>query len=169
MYVRSETGAPVTLHDISQRLNVSLPQEPSKEVLDDLGIEKIIQVPAPSNIHRQGPLKRINGHWTETWDEPSPGEIARAEREKFKTERTAAVQAITVTTPAGNTFDGDEISQWRMARAILSLQEGQTVRWVLHDNTEIDATAAELREALALAGAEQARLWVMDKTTQNDQ
>ena len=60
------------MYDISQRLNVSLPQEPSKQVLDDLGIEKIIQVSTPSNIHRQGPLKRINGHWTETWDEPTP-------------------------------------------------------------------------------------------------
>jgi len=34
------------------------------------------------------------------------------------------------------------------------------VTWVLADNTVIEATAAELREALALAGAEQAKLWV---------
>lgn len=91
------------------------------------------------------------------------------QREAFKSKRAAAVASIVVTTAAGNTFDGDEISQGRMARAILALPDGQTVRWVLHDNTEIDATAAELREALALAGAEQARLWVTDTTTQNDQ
>ena len=87
-------------------------------------------------------------------------EAVLAEREAFKASRAAAVAAIRVTSSLGRTFDGDEISQGRMARAILALPEGQTVRWVLHDNTEIDATAAELREALALAGAEQARLWV---------
>ena len=87
-------------------------------------------------------------------------QIIKATREAWKSDRASAVTAITVTTTAGNTFDGDEISQGRMARAILALPDGQTVRWVLHDNTEIDATAAELREALALAGAEQARLWV---------
>lgn len=78
------------------------------------------------------------------------------QRERFKVERAAAVKAITVTTAAGNTFDGDEISQGRMARAILALPDGGTVPWVLHDNTVIDATG----EALTLAGAEQARLWV---------
>jgi hypothetical protein len=87
-------------------------------------------------------------------------QVIKATREAWKSERSAAVQAITVTTATGNTFDGDEISQGRMARAILALPDGQTVRWVLHDNTVIDATGLELREALALAGAEQARLWV---------
>ena len=74
----------------------------------------------------------------------------------------AAVKAIRVTTAAGNTFDGDEESQGRMARAILGLESvpNATVTWVLADNSEIQASAAELREALALAGAEQARLWV---------
>lgn len=50
-----------------------------------------------------------------------------------------------------------------MARAILGLQadgNDATVTWVLADNSVIQATAAELREALRLAGAEQARLWV---------
>ena len=87
-------------------------------------------------------------------------EAVLAAREAFKTSRAAAVAAIKVTSSLGRTFDGDEIAQGRMARAILALPDGQTVRWVLHDNTEIDATGAELREALTLAGAEQARLWV---------
>lgn len=38
--------------------------------------------------------------------------------------------------------------------------EGATVTWVLADNTPVAVTAAELSEALNLAGAEQARLWV---------
>ena len=83
-------------------------------------------------------------------------------REEWKASRAAAVEAIKVTTTAGNTFDGDETSQGRMARAIIALgtTPGGTVNWVLADNSVINATAAELTEALALAGAEQAALWV---------
>ena len=85
-------------------------------------------------------------------------------REEWKASRDAAVEAIDVTTDAGNTFDGDEVSQGRMARAILALNAaapGTTVNWILADNSVIDATAAELTEALALAGAAQAALWVL--------
>lgn len=84
-------------------------------------------------------------------------------REKAKEARAAAVAAIKVTTAAGNTFDGDETSQTRMARAILALESTGTpsITWVLADNSVIQATAAELTEALALAGAAQAALWVI--------
>jgi len=93
---------------------------------------------------------------------PIPPKSEEQLRAEWKVERAAAVAAIKVTTAAGNTFDGDETSQARMARAILGLQAltSPTVTWVLADNTVIEATAAELQEALALAGAEQARLWV---------
>lgn len=84
-------------------------------------------------------------------------------REQAKAARQITVDNITVTTRAGNTFDGDETSQTRMSRAILVLSTGAaaSVPWVLADNTVIQASAAELTEALALAGAEQARLWVL--------
>lgn len=81
----------------------------------------------------------------------------------WKQARAEAAQNIKVTTAAGNTFDGDEESQARMARAILGLEAigpDAVVTWVLADNSVIEATAAELREALALSGAEQAKLWV---------
>ena len=100
------------------------------------------------------------------WEQMKADEMAdRAivAREAAKAARAVAVESIKVTTAAGNTFDGDETSQARMSRAILVLSTGAaaTVPWVLADNTVIQATAAELTEALALAGAEQARLWVM--------
>ena len=84
-------------------------------------------------------------------------------REIAKAARAAAVDSIKVTTAAGHTFDGDETSQARMSRATLVLSTGAaaTVPWVLADNTVIQATAAELTEALALAGAAQAALWVL--------
>jgi hypothetical protein len=84
-------------------------------------------------------------------------------REEWKAQRAAQVEAITVTTTAGNTFDGDEVSQGRMARAVIALSaapEGTTVTWVLADNSIIEATPEELTEALALAGAAQALIWV---------
>lgn len=90
---------------------------------------------------------------------PTPDEL----REAAKAARAAAVDNIKVTTQAGHTFDGDETSQTRMSRAILVLSTGAaaSVPWVLADNTVIQADIAELTEALALAGAEQARLWVL--------
>ncbi len=90
-------------------------------------------------------------------------QAAQAAREAWKARRAEAVRNIKVTTASGRVFDGDEISQARMARAVLGLQEageGATVTWVLADNTPVAVTAAELSEALTLAGAEQARLWV---------
>jgi len=89
-----------------------------------------------------------------------PDDLAAQQRSEFKDSRAALVAAITVTTAAGNTFDGDERSQERMARSITALDERETVLWVLHDNSVIDASRDELREALRLARAAQAALWV---------
>lgn len=101
-----------------------------------IGIAKTVEIPPPP--------------------EPDPREIAKAAR-------AALVAAIKVTTAAGNEFDGDEISQGRMVRAIIALQATGTpsVTWVLANNQPIEATAAELSEALALAGAAQAAIWVI--------
>lgn len=90
-------------------------------------------------------------------------EAIKQAHQQWKQARSEAVNNIKVTTTSGNVFDGDETSQARMARAILGLESAgpdATVTWVLADNTPTQATALELREALALAGAEQARLWV---------
>jgi hypothetical protein len=90
--------------------------------------------------------------------------LAREAAER-KAARQAAVDAIVVTTQAGNAFDGDEVSQGRMSRAILSMQAaGATeTQWVLADNQITDVTIAELTEALILAGQEQTRIWMADR------
>jgi hypothetical protein len=88
---------------------------------------------------------------------------AEVERERFKASRASAVERITVTTNSGMTFDGDEVSQGRMARAIIGLQNsepGTLIRWVLADNTTVDVSVDQLTEALTLAGLRQAELWV---------
>lgn len=112
-------------------------------------------------------MKLVDGQQVEmTAAEIAQREIEAAAlptREEMKAARAAAVAAIKVTTAAGNTFDGDEISQTRMARAIVVLGATGTpsVTWVLADNTPIQASVAELTEALALAGAAQAEIWVL--------
>lgn len=90
-------------------------------------------------------------------------EQAKQNRLMAKLTRQTNVDSIVVTTAAGNSFDGDETSQNRMARAIIALQATGTpsTLWVLSDNTVTLASAAELSEALALAGAAQAAMWVI--------
>ena len=106
----------------------------------------------------------------ETYEIPdlTPEEIAAAQaaealrlREEWKRQRQTAVDTITVTVN-GKVFDGDEVSQTRMARAIIGMQAAQTgsLVWVLADNTPTQVTVAELTEALVLAGQRQAELWV---------
>lgn len=85
---------------------------------------------------------------------------AEETRAKAKKERAAAVAAITVTTTAGNTFDGDEDSQNRMTRAIMgAVDDTETVPWTLADNTIVNVNRVELAEALRLAGSAQAAIW----------
>jgi hypothetical protein len=103
-----------------------------------------------TDIHRTWSVRPMNAQ-----ELASKAEAARATAKQV---RQAAVDAIKVTTAAGNTFDGDETSQGRMARAIIALSTGlaPSVAWVLADNTVIHAAAAELTEALVLSGQAQA-------------
>lgn len=52
-------------------------------------------------------------------------------REIAKAARASAVAAITVTTEAGNTFDGDETAQRRMTSAITAMTDTDMLPWVL--------------------------------------
>ena len=124
------------------------------------------QAAFPGAVCIDGAVGGIGWAWDgETLTEPEvAAPTPEALREAAKAARTLAVSQITVTTAAGNTFDGDETSQNRMARAILALQATNTpaTLWVLSDNSVIDATVAELAEALAMSGAAQSALWVIE-------
>jgi len=81
---------------------------------------------------------------------------------EWKADREEQVKNIKVTTIAGNTFDGDEVSQTRMSRAIQGIQggfNGLTINWKLADNSVVVVDEAELTEALTLAGKAQEALW----------
>lgn len=89
---------------------------------------------------------------------PTQDEIAAAELEKAKAERADFVSKIIVTVDELQ-FDGDETSQDRMARSIVALNDGETVQWVLADNSVAQVTKEQLRQALRLAGEAQTAIW----------
>ena len=89
---------------------------------------------------------------------PTQDEIAAAELEKAKAERADFVSKIIVTVDELQ-FDGDETSQDRMARSIVALNDGETVQWVLADNSIAQVTKEQLRQALRLAGEAQTAIW----------
>jgi hypothetical protein len=97
-----------------------------------------------------------NGTYRREYRNFTPEEIYN----KNKVNRSELVSEITVTTLSGKTFDGDEDSQNRMARAISAGNAGDTTGWKLADNTwEENITWEELREALLLAGQAQTAIW----------
>ncbi len=101
-----------------------------------------------------------------TWERRGDEQIAAITLIKSKQVREAAVSNIIVTTSSGKAFDGDERAQERITRAIVILPDDTyTTTWILADNTVANVTRVELREALQLAAAEQARLWVIPYTT----
>ncbi len=86
--------------------------------------------------------------------------IAKLEADRKET-RLRSVPNIKVTIN-NKVFDGDEKSQDRMLRAInIAAITGQTTtRWKLADNSKVEITLEELKEALSLAGQEMSRIWL---------
>ena len=106
-----------------------------------------------------------NVHENETWKEVS--ELRRRpviyDMAKYLNGIKAdKVAQIIVTTATGKVFDGDEKSQERILRAIniANITGDTTTQWKLADNTVVDVTREELKEALALAGKEMSKIWI---------
>lgn len=85
-----------------------------------------------------------------------------------KTQRAEAVANIVVEVE-GMVFDGDEVSQDRMARSAVAMTDDETITWVLHDNTIAQVSKAQLLKALRLSGEEQTRLWTMPYEVKQDE
>ena len=117
---------------------------------------KAIQATTPSLVH---------GRWVLAYsvtqlDAEELAELAAQKLQAAKDQRNVQVENIEVTTPSGNTFDGDETAQTRMARAIVALSPSETTLWVLANNTPAMVSREELQEALRLAGAAQTAIWM---------
>lgn len=100
------------------------------------------------------------GGWYRVGTAPkfSDEEVAMKQLVAAKAEREDYVKRIVVEVD-GMKFDGDEVSQDRMARSIIALDLGEKVQWVLADNTVAQVTRAQLREALRKAGTAQTAIW----------
>ncbi|KZX00418.1 hypothetical protein JL49_10990 [Pseudoalteromonas luteoviolacea] len=88
----------------------------------------------------------------------SDEEVAQVKRARFKQEREDTVAAIKVEVD-GLTFDGDELAQNRMSRAVLVMDEGSTLSWVLADNSTANVTKSQLIAACKAAILTQTQLW----------
>lgn len=127
---------------------------------------------APTQYVMRDGVEIVGGALVERWaviehsDEVKASILSTAaaqRREEAKRARAAAVATITVIV-GDKQFDGDEISQGRMARAIIGLQAAgaPTIKWTLADNSEAVVTTQELIEALVLAGSQQSELWSIE-------
>ena len=84
-------------------------------------------------------------------------------RQAFIIERAAEVAALTVTVN-GKVFNGDEVSQSRMARAIISagVINATSTNWTLANNVSTEVTLVELQTALAMSMQAMAAIWVQE-------
>lgn len=76
--------------------------------------------------------------------------------------RTKNVSEIVVDVD-GLMFDGDEVSQNRMARTIVAMQTAgvTSIPWTLADNSISDVTVDKLIEALLKSGQAQSSMWAI--------
>ena len=151
--------APITVGDV-QYANLRSP-----EVRALLGVIEIHEPDAPAD-YSENTYIRIEQDTAPyvVYEKRSDEVIAYQVMKQAKQVRLAEVAAITVTTKSGKVFDGDEDSQTRMARTIVTMVTADTINWVLADNSIASVTKAELTEALRLAGAAMAEIWVKPYT-----
>lgn len=93
-----------------------------------------------------------------TRPEKTEEELAKEKMMNAKIERADYVSKLIVEVD-GLLFDGDETSQDRMARSIVALNDGETVQWVLANNTIVNVSKEQLRQALRLSGEAQTAIW----------
>jgi hypothetical protein len=155
---------------------VALPAVLDYLTLDSYGFDSVLQAPAPAiDIDkvalRDGARMDDRGNWVYAWRvEYLPPDVvaanaaaaAQAAREAAKQKRDAAVAAITVNV-GGLVFDGDELSQGRMARAILAMETAgiASTPWTLANNAVATVSTAQLRAVLAQATLAQTAMWAL--------
>lgn len=84
--------------------------------------------------------------------------LAPYNRTLFKKLRAEKVANIKVDVD-GMVFDGDETAQSRMTRAMLIMDDLETTEWYLADNSKVQVTKAQLKEACRAAALEQSQMW----------
>lgn len=78
---------------------------------------------------------------------------------KLKEERSRQMQSLTVVID-GMQINGDEVSQARMGRVYQTMQDDQTVTWILADGSMADLTKTQIGDALAASVEKMIKIWV---------
>ena len=111
------------------------------------------------NIYAEYLDVKVDGKYVPDMDKQAELEATQA-REAFKAQRQEAVDNLEVTYE-GTIYQGDEVSQGRMSRAILALPDDtSTTLWIAKDNTPVQLTKGDLSIILRLAGEAQTVLWI---------
>ena len=94
---------------------------------------------------------------------PTEAELAEQARIAFKANRKILLDNLEITYNSV-IYQADEVSQDRMARAIVAMETfpaETTINWVAKDNSIHSLTRADLQAMLGLAGIAQANIWTM--------
>lgn len=164
---------PYTLSQLYRdHANTSFPSPISTSTLLDYGVVEVVTTPPPpydpstQKLSEADPVYEY-GKWNQVWEVVAltAEELNRNladQRMRSQMDRMIQIDNIVVTTSTGKQFDGDEVSQQRMARALLAMQLAQvgSTQWVLADNTISEVTCDDLGEALVLAGQKQSEIWM---------
>lgn len=87
-----------------------------------------------------------------------PTKAADIQRQQFKAARQAKLDSLVVEVD-GMAFQADELSQARIARAVLAMNDYDTTKWTLADNTVRVVSKSQLLDVMRLATQEQTRIW----------
>ena len=94
--------------------------------------------------------------WIAEGNTPDPeltaGEIAANERAAAARARASDIAAIKVIAVQGKEFNGNEAEQSRLAVAITLLDPGESIEWVLADETVANLTREDLKDVLVAVG-----------------
>ena len=96
-----------------------------------------------------------------TYRELTDAELAPIINADWKKERESNVEKIKVEYQ-GVIYQGDEVSQTRMIRALSVMDDEDTTTWIAKDNSIQVITKEDLRSIARLAGIEQTKLWVKE-------
>lgn len=132
---RGEEFPPIITHELSEYIPPSIPSTLTDEELAALNLRRM--------------------------DDSIPGDLEMYDKYMYNM-RAENVNKLVVTTASGKEFNGDEKSQDRMLRAIqiAELVSETTTKWKLADNSIVDVSLSELKEALSLSGRAMSDIWL---------
>jgi len=163
IYIDKETKKRVNIYaPYKDRSNLS-----TNDVRMAVGVIEIEDDVPPEDFYNSPESYFVTEDW-ETSTRPytiytlkNPEQLQEIKTTKAKQHRQSLVDSLVVTTTSGKSFDGDEVSQDRIAKAIQVAEiTGLTeCEWVLANNIPTLVTLDELKEALVKSFVAMGAVW----------